>query len=103
MNNCVCRHISEFYTITHIDISFGGGDHFISLFYVLWTNYVSIVAFFVFNKSDMGRSIWNVFNPQPSVSDYKEVIGEAVGQKVIDGHELFFRKFYPEVLDDKDN
>ena len=51
----------------------------------------------IFGNHDVEKEL------KPSVSDYKEVIGEAVGQKVIDGHEWFFKKFYPEVLDDKDN
>ena len=36
---------------------------------------------------------------KPYKSDYKEVLGEHIGQKIIEGHEWFFRKFYPEALE----
>ena len=36
---------------------------------------------------------------KPYKSDYKEVLGEGIGQKIIEGHEWFFKKFYPEALE----
>ena len=47
----------------------------------------------IFGNHDVKKEL------KPSVSDYEEVIGEIVGQKVIDGHEWFFKKFYPEALE----
>ena len=35
---------------------------------------------------------------KPYQSDYKEILGEEVGKKIIDGHKWFFKKFYPEAL-----
>jgi len=35
---------------------------------------------------------------KPYQSDYKEVLGEHIGQKIIEGHKWFFKKFYPEAL-----
>ena len=47
----------------------------------------------IFGNHDVKKEL------RPSISDHREIIGENIGQKVIDGHKWFFKKFYPEVFE----